>query len=244
MLAPGQRTNPVRNVAMCTTDMPENHLLALAEYYAMYLFAWSDVLWPDDLPIPEYSHAQHPSAQQQQMEQEYIHKTEQLHEFRSTLAQVRRALANIATYMICDDHDVTDDWFLDGAWCQRVLASPLGRGVVRNALLAYALFRAWGNTPDQFDEPNGAALLDAIDAWRWNELDSQADIIARIIGLPDSFKGSGELTHSDQALRWNYTVPGSHHQVIVMDTRTQRLYRSPSDFPGLLAPDAIKRQIV
>jgi len=146
--------------------------------------------------------------------------------------------------MICDDHDVTDDWYLDGAWCHRVLASPLGRGVVRNALLAYALFQAWGNTPDQFDEPNGAALLNAIDTWRWDELDSQKDTISRIIGLPDSFKGRGELRRSDQALRWNYTVPGSHHQVIVMDTRTQRLYRSPSDFPGLLAPDAIQQQIV
>src|SRR5207248_3308717 len=52
------------------------------------------------------------------------------------------------------------------------------------------------------------------------------------------------LRRSDQALHWNYTVPGSHHHVIVMDTRTQRLYRSPSDFPGLLAPDAIERQIV
>ena len=68
--------------------------------------------------------------------------------------------------MICDDHDVTDDWYLDGAWCQRVLASPLGRRVVRNALLAYALFQAWGNTPDQFAEPNGLALLDALDTWR------------------------------------------------------------------------------
>ena len=244
MLAPGQRTNPVRNVAMCTTDMPENHLLALAEYYAMYLFAWSDVLWPDDLPIPEYSHAQHPSAQQQQMEQEYIHKTEQLHEFRSTLAQVRRALANIATYMICDDHDVTDDWFLDGKWCQHVLGSELGRRIVRNGLLAYALFQAWGNTPDQFDEPHGTALLDAVNAWRGDESDRQATDIGKLVGLPASFAGSGELQRSEQALRWNYTFSGPHYHVIVLDTRTQRIYLTPDAFPGLLSPRAIAAQVV
>ena len=249
LLAPGERSEVVRNKAMFTTTTPQSQLLSFAEYAAMYLFAWSDALWPEDLPDAEeiwntYAEARPQPALQQKEEATYTDHIDRLRTFRSTLPQVRRALANIATYMICDDHDVTDDWYMDGAWCQRVLASPRGRGVVRNALLAYALFQAWGNTPDQFAEPNGAALLDAIDAWRWNELASQADIIARIIGLPDSFKGSGELTHSVQALRWNYAVPGSHHQVIVMDTRTQRLYRSPSDFPGLLAPDAIKRQIV
>src|SRR5438552_4211326 len=52
-LAPGGRTAVVRNKAMLTTTKPENHLLALAEYSTMYLFAWSDVLWPDDLPSAE-----------------------------------------------------------------------------------------------------------------------------------------------------------------------------------------------
>src|SRR5947207_369083 len=241
MMAPGQRTNPVRNVAMCTTDMPENHLLALAEYYAMYLFAWSDVLWPDDLPIPEYNHAQHPSAQQQQMEQEYIHKTEQLHEFRSTLAQVRRALANIATYMICDDHDVTDDWFLDGKWCQHVLGSELGRRIVRNGLLAYALFQAWGNTPEQFDAPNGAALLARLDAWRGDESGRQSDLLAELVGAPAPFAGTCTLQRSEQALRWHYTLCGPNFQVIVLDTRTQRSYLAPNAFPGLLSPEAIAR---
>ena len=248
-LAPGGRSEVVRNKAMFTTTTPQSQLLSFAEYAAMNLFAWSDVLWSDDLPTAEdlwntYPEARPQPALQQKEEVTYADHVDRLRTFRSTLPQVRRALANIATYTICDDHDVTDDWYLDGAWCQRVLASPLGRRVVRNALLAYVLFQAWGNTPAQFTEPNGIALLKAIDSWRWDELDSQEHTIAKIIGLPASFKGSGKLTHSDQALRWNYTVPGSRHQVIVMDTRTQRLYRSPSEFPGLLAPDAIESQIV
>src|SRR6266849_3769860 len=225
-LGPGERSDIVRNKAMFTTTTPQNQLLALSEYAAMYLFAWSDVPWPTDFPSVQeiwntYPQTRPEADDQEKAEAEYAAQLEQLDRFRSALPQVRRALANIATYTICDDHDVTDDWFLDGAWCQRVLASPLGRRVVRNALLAYVLFQAWGNTPAQFTEPNGIALLNAIDSWRWDELDSQEHTIAKIIGLPDSFKGSGKLTHSDQALRWNYTVPGSRHQVIVMDTRTQ-----------------------
>lgn len=249
MLAPGERREVVINKAMFTTSTPESQLLAFAEYAAMYLFAWSDVLWPDDLPGAGDIWHMYPDVQprpekQKKVEIIFADHMERLRAFRSTLPQVRRALANIATYTICDDHDVTDDWYLDGAWCRRVLASPLGRRVVRNALVTYALFQAWGNTPDQFDQPNGNALLEAIDTNRGDEPNQQEDTIAEIIGLPLSFEGSGELAHSARALRWYYTYSASRYQLIVMDTRTQRLYRSPSEFPGLLAPDAIERQIV
>jgi hypothetical protein len=249
-LAPGGRTATVRNRAMLTTTTPENHLLAWSEYATMYLFAWSDVLWPDEVPGAEdiwkaYPQALPEDAQQKKVQEKYEDERQRLHEFRATLPQVRRALANIATYTICDDHDVTDDWFLDGAWCKRVLASPLGKRVVRNALLAYSLFQAWGNTPDQFEEASGTALLEAIDGWRGDESDPRAAAIADIIGLPASFEeGSGELPHSEKALRWYYTIPGPRHHTIVMDTRTQRLYRSPQEFPGLLSPGAMQRQII
>src|SRR6266700_406072 len=53
LLPPRERTGAVRNMAMLTTGRPESHLLSLAEFYAMYLFAWSDFLWPDDLPYSD-----------------------------------------------------------------------------------------------------------------------------------------------------------------------------------------------
>ena len=63
--------------------------------------------------------------------------------------------------------------------------------------------------------------------------------------MPAAFnEGSGELSHSEKALRWYYTIPGPRHHIIVMDTRTQRLYLSPKEFPGLLSPGAMQRQIV
>ena len=37
-------------------------------------------------------------------------------EFRKNLPKVQRALANVPTYMILDDHDVTDDYFLNPIW--------------------------------------------------------------------------------------------------------------------------------
>ena len=39
---------------------------------------------------------------------------------------VRRILANVPTYMICDDHEITDDWNLTQEWRNRVLGTNLG----------------------------------------------------------------------------------------------------------------------
>jgi len=249
LLAPGERADAVRNKAMFTTEEPRCHLLALAEYYAMYLFAWSNILWPDDLPcsegMPFCPDAGRPSARQiTHQARKYMGEVNQLKEFRSTLPRVRRALANIATYMICDDHDVTDDWFLDGQWCYNVLGSELGCRIVRNGLLAYALFQAWGNTPEQFDEPNGTALLATVDAWRGDESSRQADLIAELVGVPAPFVGTCTLQRSEQALCWHYTLSGPNFQVLVLDTRTQRFYLTPDAFPGLLSPEAIETQVV
>ena len=44
------------------------------------------------------------------------------------LGKVQRVLANVPTYMIFDDHDVTDDLFLNPMWRRRVLGSTLGPG--------------------------------------------------------------------------------------------------------------------
>lgn len=249
LLPPGERTDAVDNKAMFTTEESQCHLLTLAEYAAMYLFAWSDILWPDELPCsdcpPCSPDAQHQSARQMTSHiQESLSEVNQLAEFRSALPRVRRALANIATYMICDDHDVTDDWFLDGEWCHNVLGNDLGRRIVRNGLLAYTLFQAWGNTPAQFDEPHGAALLATLDEWRGKESSRSSDLIAELIGVPAPFAGTGTLHRSERALHWHYTFSGPNFQVIILDTRTQRFYLAPNAFPGLLSPEAIAAQVV
>ena len=70
--------------------------------------------------------------------------------FRAAVPRVARALANTATYMIFDDHEVTDDWYLSQSWRSRVLTAPFGRAIVRNGYAAYAVCQAWGNDPAAF----------------------------------------------------------------------------------------------
>ena len=98
---------------------------------------------------------------------------ERLEQFRSTLPAVRRALANTATYMICDDHEITDDWYFNLAWCERVLQKPLGRAIIRNGLSAYAVFQAWGNTPEQFAECRNDPPACYLAAWYDQQLAEQ-----------------------------------------------------------------------
>lgn len=72
--------------------------------------------------------------------------------FHDGLAKVRRALANIPTYMIFDDHDFTDDWNLNPMWYDRVYDTSLGGTTARNALVSYALFQDWGNDPIKYEK--------------------------------------------------------------------------------------------
>ena len=247
-LLPTTRKGIVSDKARLTSSKVDNHLLSLAEYAAMYLFSWSDVLWPDELLAAEELWTLHPELQpatgkREKVRLSYAEVSARLQAFRGRLPGVRRALANIATYMICDDHDITDDLFLDGAWCQQVLCNPLGRRIMRNGLLAYALFQAWGNIPTQFEDAQGHALLQAIDGWRGDDKDPRIARIEEAIGLPTSFAGTGSLQHPQQALRWHYTYVGPNYQLIAMDTRTERHYRAPTDFPGLLSPQAMQTQL-
>jgi hypothetical protein len=79
--------------------------------------------------------------------QSFINQLERIAVFRTQLPYVRRLLANIPVYMIMDDHEVTDDWNVSQHWRDRVLTSPLGVNILRNALMAYAIFQDWGNDP-------------------------------------------------------------------------------------------------
>jgi hypothetical protein len=232
-----------------------NHLFSLGEYYAVYLLTWSPVCWPQILPSGRSMTSNRQAAKR------WDRQVTQLEQFIDRLGRVRRALANIPLYTIFDDHEVSDDWNLNQAWCLRVLGKPLGKHVVQNALLAYAIFQGWGNTPDRFEVgTSGGKLLAAAQKWSQSGgTDLAAHLeIARLVGMPQSdpltglpkFVNDGEVAILDRdpaAVSWNYTIGSSCHEVIVLDTRTWRGYplnRSPLDPPMLLSPTAFDRQLI
>src|SRR4051812_12614677 len=127
----------------------------------MYLFSWSNALWikenGNDTGLPEFEDV-YPNEEKQytvnfqdgkkefptKLFNQYTKEVESLVKFRSTLPKVCRALANTPTYMIFDDHDATDDWFMTFNWCQNVLSNELGKRIVQNGMIAYSLFQGCG----------------------------------------------------------------------------------------------------
>lgn len=258
-LRPGQRSKVAEKGGLTAglKNQPErakSHLFSFGEYCAVYLFLWSQTLWSERFPKGQ------DVCNRQKLAKLWDKEVRLLKGFIHTLWKARRALANVPTYMIFDDHDISDDWYINQAWCLRVLAKPLGRRVVRNGLLAYAVFQAWGNTPNQFqDGQSGEKLLTAAKNWSVSAGtdDAASDAMARYIGLPDIEPNTGLpkmrldgdvliLDRDRSALNWHYTIRSYCHEVVVLDTRTWRGYPSGQAAvcpPRLLSPTAFERQI-
>jgi hypothetical protein len=258
-LPPGKRTK-IAELEGGLTSMLENtpeeaksHLFSFGEYASAYLLAWSPVLIPKSFPAGKSLFKD--KKQSRHWEQE----VKDISSFVQDLNYVRRGLANVAVYTICDDHDISDDWYLNREWCDRVLGKPLGQRIVQNGLLAYGLFQAWGNTPQHFEPGTaGAKLLQQASIWLASE---GQDTLAkqecdRFLGLPAIDKSTGLpqyepdedvliLSRDRQALPWHYTVSSDKHEVIVLDTRTWRGYPlgEESKPPMLLCPRAFRQQL-
>jgi hypothetical protein len=59
----------------------------------------------------------------------------------------RRILANTPTYMLLDDHEITDDFNITPEWDAAVSINSLGTQIVKNGMIAYWFFQGWGNDP-------------------------------------------------------------------------------------------------
>lgn len=181
--APGKdgRQDFMEKTARFTSGEAKNHLITLAEYVAMYGLALNEHNWPI-MTLPQ-----------------------ELDGYRKGLKAVRRLMANSPTYMIFDDHDVTDDWNFSIDWINNVKASGVGTRVIVNALIAFWLFQGWGNDPTT-DNNFVPKFTDAI-------------------GLRHSSPKEIEtLMHTRATLNaWEFATP-TVPMIYFLDTRTQRGY--------------------
>lgn len=162
----------------------------------------------------------------------------------STAVLARRALANVATYMMFDDHEITDDWFLNQRVTNRLKGltetggprtdarSEVGPRLLRNGLSAYAIFQHWGNVPEDFAPGRQGRRL--LDMWRYTsptrpgELATAtgsraADALLGIRGGDPVIPASGRREDFPR-IRWDYAVGFPAHRLIALDTRTWRTF--------------------
>ncbi|MFC5077572.1 PhoD-like phosphatase [Vibrio thalassae] len=193
----------------------ENHLITLSEFLAMYLLNWSPELWDaiqfGSLDAKEIIDHQLMAAKDLQL---WNQEKSELDAFVVGLPSVRRVMAHIPTYMIFDDHDVTDDWNLTVGWEKAAYENPFSKRIIGNALLSYLMCQAWGNTPEQMTEDWHDQLKELFAS----SLDNHAILLTR----------HDEIIK--QLLRyekWHYSID-STPKVVVLDTRTRR-WRSESN---------------
>lgn len=199
-----------------TSSYCDNHLISFAEVFALYLLCWSPALWPL-IRLPQAQ-----DLALDQTKQKLYHKESLLLErFVAGLPQVRRLLAHLPSYMIFDDHDVTDDWNLTEAWENAAYQHAFSRRIIGNALMAYWLCQGWGNQPEAF----------AQDFWQqalaYCKQPSSQTQDAWIDGLL-AFEG------------WQYSLP-TQPKLVVLDTRTRRWHSESSPYKpsGLMNWEAL-----
>jgi hypothetical protein len=240
-----------------TTSAGKDHLFSLGEFYAMYLLAWSEVLWPANMPVlndadPGEVQLQIEGKPNPQLDAEtWENETSWLAMFRDALPLVRRAMANIPTMMIWDDHEVTDDWNLDYNWCRGLYTQPQGVRVVTNGMLAYLLFQHWGNRPERFTQA-GTPEQQALVAATWNNgshPNANDANLPNLLGVPSTATvptpfPAGGLTLRDLAdaasLRYDFTLDTSDGyplRVVALDGRSARFF-AEEDKPAARAGPA------
>lgn len=245
---PGKRSTIMRGTAKFTSGVKDSksHLMKLNEFYCMYLFAWSPVLWPTTLPdfatvrpneITTYTARYGPQNTQDYTT--FLDEIKYLNYFKSSLPNIRKALANVPVYMIFDDHEITDDWFLNRNWVNKVYASGLGKRVIANGLAAYAVFQDWGNVFLRYYNSSypGYNLLNLL------KVNNIAFSSVESMVLPTYNATTKCLEHSGTQPDWNYTIQMDNYEVIVLDSRTLREFPTLYHNAALISDASMTNQI-
>ena len=119
--------------------------------------------------------------------------------------KVRRALANVATYMIFDDHEVTDDWYLSPIWRDRVLTAPLGRTSCATACWPTRCARAGATTRSKFQ----ADVTDA-SGTRARAAQAAARAIPQLFPHGEALPPARPPTRSTCCSAWTASRPAGH----------------------------------
>jgi len=206
---------------------PDNHVMKFGEYAALYCMSWNPDVWPDTILEDAENKVNHVNdfiiegqsdKSKEVKEKLKRHKAEipLVKNYMDGLTSVRRLLANVPTYMIFDDHEITDDWNITYEWRERMMAHELGSQLLSNGLTAYWLFQAWGNNPKAFNERFIMVMSDytlsLVSSKKFTHEDFQAFYGLNGIGFP----------------KWDFMTP-TYPQALFIDTRTKRYFELRDD---------------
>ncbi|MCH2204480.1 MAG: hypothetical protein MK132_01210 [Lentisphaerales bacterium] len=207
-----EREHFINKVGM-SSHKSDYHLILFSEYVSAYLLIWSNKAWDKLLSSSSLSI-----------------ESEHLKSFIKGLPRVRRLLANISTYMIFDDHDVTDDWNINNYWKENI-TSP-GKRLIGNAMAAYWLFQGWGNKPNS---------------------SKSAEIHPKVVNYIDKIRACQNSQDIEQPLHtllnetdnwWFLINAGENCQILTLDIRSKRYKgKDKKELSGLSDPKFLKSKV-
>ena len=215
-IGPGERQQFISEHAKFTSENGGNHLISFGEFAAMYLISWNIQNWPLLFQDIEF-------VAEKKVKRKYQIEIEQLKRSQRALPVVRRILANIPTYMMFDDHDITDDWNITREWNERVKESDYGKQIVANGLAAFWAFQAWGNDPSLYSDEFITGITQYLDKNSNPNIHTRKSFVDYLWNFHD----------------WTFAAP-TYPVTIFIDSRTQRKYDSLKGPPILLNDEGLE----
>lgn len=217
----GERKSYVKGLGL-TTDKGDSHLIGFQEYVTMYLLAFSSSLW-------------HVEGRSVDLCDESSKNACGIQEFIKSLPKLEKLWANTPTLMLIDDHDVTDDWNIHGAWYSKVWCDQApnfecidGARILSSAYMAGLIFQMLAN--GQMDRSYFKELTDLYSSYLQSESYDPFDAMA--------------LFHEVRELK-GHSFVFSHNQrdyFMMLDTRTDRCFDGDSDEPAqLICPAKLEK---
>ena len=215
-----QRDSILTDASGFTSDDRQSHLITVAEYLCMYLFSFAGLLQSDGQDLAALAsykglrkrlrlqkatpNRKHRNGSREYTEDAYDRDYFHVNCFAEVgRGHTRRLLANISTYMMFDDHEVTDDWNLSKANYRKLSSTALGTHIYSNALTAYLICQHWGNQPGTVDK----------------ELHEAETLCLNPSSVSRKPSADGPLWERD----WGYVLD-QIPVAVVLDTRTGREY--------------------
>jgi hypothetical protein len=136
---------------------------------------------------------------------------------------VRQVLAVLPTYMIFDDHEITNSWNISPAWRANVLEQGFEQTLV-DGLVAYWVYQGWGNIGlQQRDEHDLLAIMQHAEQSGEDALEALRSRVRQAI-------------YEEKVLQWDYTLP-TMPPIFVADMRADR----PALLDGRSRTDVVPR---
>jgi hypothetical protein len=227
-IAVNDRQRIVRDEGSLSSEHAANHLMTFGEFSAAYLIAWNRDVWPvlptvDDMlkELGVLPRTMPPNAAElilQALRSRKLLESKldlelelrRLQAYWEGCGSLRRVLANVPTYMSFDDHEITDDWYLNPERRKAALQSALGKRVIANGIAAFWLFQGVAN---DFEYHYRSYI--------------EKSLVDHVFGLKASGNVSAPAaaafddTFTRRMHNWDFITPTSP-PILFLDTRTRR----------------------